>query len=184
MCSSRPDRSPSVPVPWIEPVPLEEDEVEGRIPEEWTRPSSEPDHLEKEDEVEERVDITPPGTPSLPSSLPSSPLAIKSLNTEITELYNQFHILKQKIVGPHKISIAGIHHLKNVFNKPWKDKVYLMFYGACIPYQWITEIQPDEDTENPNIVHVYFLNDLIVNKVKENLEYYLADEYMEKVSIM
>ena len=145
-------------------------------------------HLEEEDvdEIEGRIDITPPVTPSLPSSLPTSPTTIKSLETELTELHQQYQMLTQKIVGPHKISISGIQHLKNVFNKPWKDKVNLMFYEACVPCQWITDIEPENDTreENPDIVHVYFLNDLIVNKVRVNLEYFLASTYMEKVSMM
>lgn len=143
-------------------------------------------HLQDMDE------ITPPATPPTPP-LPSPPPVVEepplSTKEQISLLYQQYNAIIQKITGPHIISVAGIKHLKNVFNRSWKDKVYQMLYEACVPFQWVIDIVPEEEEEeenspdNPDIVHVYFLNETVQNKTCHTLNYYLIKEYNHNVFI-
>lgn len=139
-------------------------------------------HLEDMDE------ITPPATPPTPP-LPSPPVEGPPLSTkeQISLLYQQYNAIIQKITGPHIISVAGIKQLKNVFNRSWKDKVYQMLYEACVPFQWVIDIVPEDEEENspdnPDIVHVYFLNETVQNKTCHTLNYYLIKEYKRNVYI-
>ncbi len=162
--STKPTQDPPLPQEYQEPP--------------WS-PSDEPVDLLFHDDYP-----TPPVTPPLPSSLPTSPAPQTSTDVQLTILIKELADLKQTIVGPHVISIVGVTHLRNAFNKSWKDKIFLMFYEALIPYQWIIDIATETETDDPNIVIVHFLNSLIVQKVKQNLDYYLNCEYMGQVSIL
>ncbi len=137
-------------------------------------PSSSPSHLSP---ISEQP-LSPPHPPPMPNT-------DMSFRFQIYKLTEKLEALEEIIKGDCTIGISGVKYLRQSENYPptWEDRLHTFLFDAGVHFAWYLnfvsgeDIPDDCEEQDPNIVYIYFINDVTRTQSAQNIVRFLRDHY-------